>query len=59
MSQFMMCKSTYDLTKCNLTEYLTKSTRQHGIICDEAGNGGKVREIKGNGEFHREKMKHL
>ena len=45
--------------KCNLTEYLTKRTFQRETIREEVGNDGKPREIKGFGEFHREKMKHL
>ena len=44
---------------CNLTEYLTKRTFQRETIREEVGNDGKPREIKGFGEFHREKMKHL
>lgn len=46
-------------TFCNLTEYLTKRTFQRETIREEVGNDGKPREIKGFGEFHREKMKHL
>ena len=38
---------------------MTKRIVRREIICDEAGNGGKAREIKGNGELQREKMKHL
>ena len=47
------------LVLCNLTEYLTKRTFQRETIREEVGNDGKPREIKGFGEFHREKMKHL
>lgn len=48
-----------DVVQCNLTEYLTKRTFQRETIREEVGNDGKPREIKGFGEFHREKMKHL
>ncbi len=47
------------LAKCNLTEYLTKSTFQRETIREDVENDGKPREIKGFGEFHREKMKNL
>lgn len=44
---------------CNLTEQMTKRTFQRETIREEVGNDGKPREIKGCGEFQREKMKHL
>lgn len=43
---------------CNLTEYLTKWTHQQETARDVVGNDGKHREIKGCGDFHREKTKH-
>ena len=52
-------KGSNYLLECNLTEYLTKRTFQRETIREEVGNDGKPREIKGFGEFHREKMKHL
>ena len=58
-TEFVNARTISETDRCNLTEYLTKRTFQRENIREEVGNDGKPREIKGFGEFDREKMKHL
>lgn len=44
---------------CTISEYMTKTTVVGAPISDKPGNDGKRRNIKGYGEFVREKAKHL